>query len=66
MELGKVSLLEEIQLKGSISDTAASMGMSYKRVLDLVNTMNNSFNAPLVTTLIGGNKGWCTSHVNCA
>ena len=54
---GKASLLEAIQLKGSISAAAASMGMSYKRAWDLVNTMNISFNAPLVTTLIGGSKG---------
>lgn len=54
---GKASLLEVIQLKGSISAAAASMGMSYKRAWDLVNIMNNSFNAPLVTTLVGGNKG---------
>lgn len=54
---GKASLLEAIQLKGSISAAAASMGMSYKRAWDLVNIMNNSFNAPLVSTLIGGSKG---------
>lgn len=54
---GKASLLEAIQLKGSISAAAASMGMSYKRAWDLVNIMNNSFNAPLVATLIGGSKG---------
>ena len=54
---GKASLLEAIQLKGSNSVAAANIGMTYKRAWDLVNTMNNSFNAPLVTTLIGGNKG---------
>ena len=54
---GKACLLEAIQLKGSISAAAASMGMSYKRAWDLVNIMNNSFNAPLVSTLIGGSKG---------
>lgn len=54
---GKANLLEAIQLKGSISAAAVSVGMSYKRAWDLVNVMNNSFNAPLVATLIGGNKG---------
>ena len=54
---GKASLLEAIQLKGSISAAAASMGMSYKRAWDLVSMMNNSFNAPLVSTLVGGSKG---------
>ena len=54
---GKASLLEAIQLKGSISAAAASMGMSYKRAWDLVSIMNNSFSAPLVSTLIGGSKG---------
>lgn len=54
---GKASLLEAIQLKGSISAAAASMHMSYKRAWDLVNIMNKSFNAPLVATLTGGSKG---------
>lgn len=54
---GKADLLDAIQLKGSISAAAASMGMSYKRAWDLVNVMNTSFNAPLVTTLVGGSKG---------
>lgn len=54
---GKADLLEAIQLKGSISAAAASMGMSYKRAWDLVNIMNKSFSAPLVATLIGGSKG---------
>ena len=54
---GKASLLEAIQVKGSISAAAVSMGMSYKRAWDLVNIMNISFNTPLVATLIGGNKG---------
>ena len=54
---GKASLLEAIQLKGSISAAASSMQMSYKRAWDLVNIMNKSFSAPLVTTLVGGSKG---------
>ncbi len=54
---GKANLLEAIQLKGSISAAAASMQMSYKRAWDLVNIMNKSFSAPVVTTLVGGSKG---------
>ena len=54
---GKADLLEAIQLKGSISAAAASIGMSYKRAWDLVDIMNKCFSAPVVTTLVGGSKG---------
>ena len=54
---GKASLLEAINLKGSISAAAVSLDMSYKRAWDLVNVMNHSFNSPLVSTLVGGIKG---------
>ncbi len=54
---GKVDLLEAIQDKGSISGAAKSMGMSYKRAWDLINTMNTSFKQPLVTTTTGGKHG---------
>ncbi|MBC7756953.1 MAG: LysR family transcriptional regulator [Bdellovibrio sp.] len=54
---GKADLLEAIQQKGSISAAALSMGMSYKRAWDLVNTMNKSFKQAVVATSVGGGKG---------
>ncbi len=44
---GKADLLEAIITTGSISAAAKSMGMSYKRAWDLVNTMNTSFKQSL-------------------
>lgn len=54
---GKADLLQAIDTHGSISAAGRSMGMSYKRAWDLVNTMNNSFNEPLVHTTKGGQHG---------
>ncbi len=54
---GKADLLEAIITTGSISAAAKSMGMSYKRAWDLVNTMNTSFKQSLVTTATGGSHG---------
>ena len=54
---GKADILEAIQQLGSISAAAKSMGMSYKRAWDLVDTMNRSFIEPLVATATGGNRG---------
>lgn len=54
---GKADLLEAIARSGSISAAARSMGMSYKRAWDLVDTMNRSFKQPLVATAKGGQQG---------
>jgi molybdate transport system regulatory protein len=54
---GKADLLEAIARSGSISAAARSMGMSYKRAWDLVDTMNHSFKRPLVATAKGGQQG---------
>lgn len=54
---GKADLLQAIETHGSISAAGRSMKMSYKRAWDLVNTMNNSFSAPLVMTTKGGQHG---------
>lgn len=54
---GKADLLEAIAQSGSISAAARSMGMSYKRAWDLVDTMNKSFRQPLVITATGGTQG---------
>lgn len=54
---GKADLLEAIERGGSISAAARLMGMSYKRAWDLVDTMNQCFQEPLVITATGGNHG---------
>jgi molybdate transport system regulatory protein len=54
---GKAELLEAIQQAGSISAAAKQMGMSYRRAWELVNTMNNCFDQPLVQTSPGGANG---------
>ncbi|WP_019593864.1 winged helix-turn-helix domain-containing protein [Thioalkalivibrio sp. ALM2T] len=54
---GKAMLLEAIRDKGSISGAARSVGMSYRRAWDLVETMNQSFREPMVATAKGGSGG---------
>ncbi len=51
---GKADLLDGIKTTGSIAAAGRRMGMSYKRAWLLVETMNASFKAPLVTTSRGG------------
>jgi molybdate transport system regulatory protein len=53
---GKADLLDAIKEHGSISAAGRSMGMSYKRAWDLIQTMNQSFKQPLVTTSKGGSQ----------
>ncbi|WP_218938159.1 winged helix-turn-helix domain-containing protein [Billgrantia lactosivorans] len=54
---GKAQLLEAIAGSGSISAAARQLGMSYRRAWLLVDTMNQCFKAPLVTTATGGKGG---------
>ena len=54
---GKAELLEAIAAEGSISKAARRMGMSYRRAWLLVEAMNDSFRAPLVTAARGGSGG---------
>jgi molybdate transport system regulatory protein len=54
---GKADLLEHIVATGSISAAARRMNMSYRRAWLLVDTMNQSFRAPLVATATGGKGG---------
>lgn len=55
--VGKVSLLEAIAEKGSISQAAKCMGMSYKRAWQLVEEMNALSEQPFVMTETGGAHG---------
>ncbi|MHA7878760.1 MAG: winged helix-turn-helix domain-containing protein [Saccharospirillum sp.] len=54
---GKVDLLEALLETGSISAAARRMKMSYRRAWLLVDTMNQCFTHPLVTTATGGKGG---------
>lgn len=54
---GKADLLELIRETGSISAAGRRMGMSYKRAWSLVETMNATFQAPLVARSRGGASG---------
>ncbi|WGF89640.1 winged helix-turn-helix domain-containing protein [Marinivivus vitaminiproducens] len=54
---GKVALLEQIRAYGSISAAGREMGMSYRRAWLLVDSLNQSFAEPLVTTQHGGPGG---------
>lgn len=54
---GKAELLQAIERTGSISGAAREMDMSYRRAWLLVDTMNQSFKQPLVSTETGGQRG---------
>ena len=54
---GKADLLESIEKTGSISAASKSLGLSYRRAWNMVDTMNRSFKKPLVLGAIGGKKG---------
>ena len=62
---GRVELLQNIQIHGSISKAAKAMKMSYKAAWDSVDIMNKLSNKPLVTKITGGKGGGgtvITSH----
>ena len=54
---GKVDLLESIHQVGSISEAARKSNISYRRAWNMVNTMNQCFNEPLVESVTGGKGG---------
>ena len=54
---GRVELLQNIQIYGSISKAAKKMKMSYKAAWDSVDIMNKLSNKPLVTKVTGGKGG---------
>jgi len=60
---GKADLLEAVQASGSITEAAASLGMSYMRAWTLIRTMNRSFGRPLVAALRGGTRGGGGAHL---
>ncbi len=54
---GRIELLEQIGLTGSISKAAKAMKMSYKAAWDAVDAMNNLAEQPLVERATGGKGG---------
>lgn len=54
---GRARLIALIADTGSISAAARKMGMSYRRAWQLVESLNRSFNEPVVLTAIGGRRG---------
>ena len=54
---GRVILLENIREHGSISGAAREMKMSYRQAWQLVQSMNQHSNSPLVSSLTGGKGG---------
>jgi molybdate transport system regulatory protein len=54
---GKADLLEGISQSGSIAAAGRKLGMSYKRAWTLVETLNGSFEEPLVISSRGGQSG---------
>lgn len=62
---GRIKLLQNIQVYGSISKAAKEMKMSYKAAWDSVDIMNKLANKPLVSKVSGGKGGGgtvITSH----
>jgi molybdate transport system regulatory protein len=51
---GKIELLRQIELTGSISAAGRAMNMSYRRAWLLVDAMRRTFHAPVVATRFGG------------
>jgi molybdate transport system regulatory protein len=57
---GKIALLEAIRAKGSISEAARHLGMSYRRAWMLVDQINETLREPAVSTRQGGQRGGWT------
>ncbi|HEY2808291.1 MAG TPA: LysR family transcriptional regulator [Steroidobacteraceae bacterium] len=54
---GKIDLLEQIGLTGSLSEAARAMDMSYRRGWVLLHSLNTSYEQPAALTAKGGRGG---------
>ncbi len=54
---GKIALLEAVERAGSITAAGKALGMSYRRAWLLLDALNRTFDAPVVTTASGGAHG---------
>ncbi len=51
---GKAMVMEAIDINGSISAAGRALGMSYRRIWLLVDSLNHSWVEPVIVTRIGG------------
>jgi molybdate transport system regulatory protein len=54
---GKIALLERMRDCGSLSQAARELDISYRRAWQLLDSLNTSFNEPVIVTSIGGKGG---------
>ena len=54
---GKIALLERMRDAGSLSQAARELDMSYRRAWQLLDSLNTSFNEPVIVTSVGGKGG---------
>ena len=54
---GKIALLEHIDTRGSLSQAARDLNMSYRRAWQLLESLNRSFRERVVVTSTGGRGG---------
>jgi molybdate transport system regulatory protein len=54
---GKIALLERMRDCGSLSQAARELDMSYRRAWQLLDSLNTTFNEPVIVTSIGGKGG---------
>jgi molybdate transport system regulatory protein len=54
---GKIALLERMRACGSLSQAARELDMSYRRAWQLLDSLNTSFNEPVILTSVGGKGG---------
>lgn len=57
VSLERVTLIEAVDELGSISAAAKRLGLSYKGAWDIVQALNNLFDAPLIDAAPGGKAG---------
>lgn len=58
---GKADLLEAVAKTGSIAAAGRSLGLSYRRTRDMIDTLNACWRVPLIETAKGGPRGGGTS-----
>ena len=55
--IGRITLLEKVEVLGSINAAAKEMKMSYKKAWKLIDEMNQVYDEPLVLKVHGGKLG---------
>lgn len=54
---GRIKILKAIASEGSVSKAAKSLGMSYKKAWNLVDSINKNASIPVIKTNTGGSGG---------